>query len=27
VGTTQVYTHVSVRHLRAAHAASHPRAR
>jgi integrase/recombinase XerD len=26
VGTTQVYTHVSVRHLRAAHAASHPRA-
>lgn len=25
VGTTQVYTHVSVRHLRAAHAASHPR--
>ena len=27
VGTTQVYTHMSVRHLRAAHAASHPRAR
>lgn len=27
VSTTQVYTHVSVRHLRAAHAASHPRAR
>jgi site-specific recombinase XerD len=27
VGTTQVYTHVSVRHLRAAHAASHPRGR
>jgi site-specific recombinase XerD len=26
VGTTQIYTHVSVRHLRAAHAASHPRA-
>jgi site-specific recombinase XerD len=26
VGTTQVYTHVSVRHLRAAHAAAHPRA-
>jgi integrase/recombinase XerD len=26
VGTTQVYTHVSVKHLRAAHAASHPRA-
>ena len=26
VSTTQVYTHVSVRHLRAAHAASHPRA-
>jgi site-specific recombinase XerD len=26
VGTTQVYTHVSVRHLRTAHAASHPRA-
>jgi site-specific recombinase XerD len=27
VGTTQIYTHVSVRHLRAAHLASHPRAR
>ncbi len=27
VGTTQIYTHVSVRHLRSAHAASHPRAR
>ena len=26
VGTTQVYTHVSVRHLRAAHASAHPRA-
>ncbi len=26
VSTTQVYTHVSVRHLRAAHASSHPRA-
>ncbi len=26
VGTTQVYTHVSVRHLRAAHANAHPRA-
>jgi site-specific recombinase XerD len=26
VSTTQVYTHVSVRHLKAAHAASHPRA-
>jgi site-specific recombinase XerD len=26
VSTTQVYTHVSVRHLRAAHKASHPRA-
>jgi integrase/recombinase XerC len=26
VSTTQVYTHVSARHLRAAHAASHPRA-
>src|SRR5207248_2679769 len=26
VGTTQVYTHVSVRHLRAAHAKAHPRA-
>jgi site-specific recombinase XerD len=26
VSTTQVYTHVSVRHLRAAHATSHPRA-
>jgi site-specific recombinase XerD len=26
VGTTQVYTHVSVRHLRAAHAHAHPRA-
>lgn len=26
VGTTQVYTHVSVRHLRKAHAAAHPRA-
>jgi site-specific recombinase XerD len=25
VGTTQVYTHVSVRHLRAAHAQAHPR--
>src|SRR5204863_195333 len=27
VATTQVYTHVSVRHLKAAHANSHPRAR
>ena len=27
VATTQVYTHVSVRHLKAAHAHSHPRAR
>jgi site-specific recombinase XerD len=27
VGTTQVYTHVSVRHLKSAHATSHPRAR
>jgi site-specific recombinase XerD len=27
VATTQVYTHVSVRHLKAAHATSHPRAR
>jgi integrase/recombinase XerC len=27
VGTTQVYTHVSVRHLAAAHANAHPRAR
>ncbi|HEX5559102.1 MAG TPA: tyrosine recombinase XerC [Gaiellales bacterium] len=26
VGTTQVYTHVSVRHLRQAHASAHPRA-
>lgn len=26
VSTTQIYTHVSVRHLRAAHASSHPRA-
>ena len=26
VSTTQIYTHVSVRHLKAAHAASHPRA-
>jgi site-specific recombinase XerD len=26
VGTTQVYTHVSVRHLRRAHASAHPRA-
>jgi site-specific recombinase XerD len=26
VGTTQVYTHVSVRHLRQAHANAHPRA-
>jgi integrase/recombinase XerD len=26
VGTTQVYTHVSVRHLRKAHASAHPRA-
>jgi site-specific recombinase XerD len=26
VGTTQVYTHVSVRHLRHAHASAHPRA-
>jgi integrase/recombinase XerD len=26
VGTTQVYTHVSVRHLRAAHRSAHPRA-
>jgi site-specific recombinase XerD len=25
VGTTQVYTHVSIRHLRAAHAQAHPR--
>jgi site-specific recombinase XerD len=27
VATTQVYTHVSVRHLRSAHAQAHPRAR
>jgi integrase/recombinase XerD len=27
VATTQVYTHVSVRHLKSAHAKSHPRAR
>ena len=27
VATTQVYTHVSVRHLKAAHAQAHPRAR
>ncbi|MDX6533805.1 MAG: integrase/recombinase XerC [Gaiellales bacterium] len=27
VATTQVYTHVSVRHLRSAHALAHPRAR
>src|SRR5262249_18608553 len=27
VATTQVYTHVSVRHLKSAHAHSHPRAR
>jgi integrase/recombinase XerC len=27
VGTTQVYTHVSVRHLKSAHAHAHPRAR
>ena len=27
VGTTQVYTHVSVRHLSAAHRHAHPRAR
>ncbi len=26
VGTTQVYTHVSVRHMRQAHASAHPRA-